>query len=111
MENYFILILGVIVFLLHVPGLVMPERHRELGSRFVPIPSNLRLFGLIMLAIGTGAVLVRPESGSLLVGLYKTIPDEDGTIHRRIAETLDRARHREVYRCLSSSGLGRPSGL
>ncbi len=75
MAGYFILILGAIVFILHVPGLVIPERHRELGSRFAQTPSNFRLFGLIMVAIGAGAFLVSPRSGStrwflLLFGIY-----------------------------------------
>ena len=63
MAGYFVLILGVIAFVLPVPGLVIPGRYRELASRFVQIPSKLKLFGLIMVATGAGAVLVCPRSG------------------------------------------------
>lgn len=48
---------------------------------------------------------------SLVAGLYTKVPGKDKTTHRRIAETLDRARHLEVYCCLSSNHLGRPLDL
>ncbi|MEE8169419.1 MAG: hypothetical protein V3T70_02615 [Phycisphaerae bacterium] len=78
MAGYFILILGMLALALHVPGLVVPVSHRRLGLRFVQSPSNLRLIGLAMVAIGVGAVLVSPNDGVTgwglpLVGAYQIL--------------------------------------
>ena len=43
MHGYFILILGVTVFLLHIPSQLIPESHRRLGERFVQSSANLRM--------------------------------------------------------------------
>ena len=63
MENYFILTLGIIIFILHVPGLIIPTKHRELGRRFAQKKSNIRLIGLVIVAIGAIALLVAPQTG------------------------------------------------
>ena len=63
MENYFILTLGIILFVLHVPGLIIPTKHRELGRRFAQKKSNIRLIGLVIVTIGAIALLVSPQTG------------------------------------------------
>ncbi len=75
MDKYFIFWLGIIVFFLHVPGLIIPGQHRELGFRFVQKALNLRLIGILMAGIGAAGVLVAPGSGVthwflLLFGIY-----------------------------------------
>ena len=78
MAGYFILVFGTLVFVLHVPGLVVPVPHRRIGLRFIQKPSNLRLIALPMAAIGVGAILVAPDDGAtrwllLAVGTYQII--------------------------------------
>ena len=76
MAGYFVLGFGMLVFVLHVPGLVVPVPHRRVGLRFVQRPSNLRLIALPMTAIGVGAILLAPNDGAtrwllFLVGSYQ----------------------------------------
>ncbi len=78
MVGYFVLGFGMLVFVLHVPGLVVPVPHRRVGLRFVQRPSNLRLIALPMTAIGVGAILLAPNDGAtrwllFLVGLYQIL--------------------------------------
>ncbi len=70
MHGYFILILGVAVFLLHIPGLLIPEPHRRLGERFVQSNANLRMIGVLMGLIAVIAVVVSPDSGATKWLLY-----------------------------------------
>ena len=64
MHGYFILITGVMVFLLHIPGLIVPEPHRRLGERFVQSKSNLRGIGMLMVIIAAIAAVVSPDGGT-----------------------------------------------
>ncbi len=78
MAGYFVLIFGMLVFVLHVPGLVVPVPHRRVGLRFIRRPSNLRLIALPMAAIGLGAIRVAPNDGAtrwllLAVGAYQIL--------------------------------------
>ncbi len=78
MENYYLLFMGILVFLLHIPGLIIPRRHRELGHHFVQQSLNMRLIGLIMVLIGVGAFLVSPSQGGIkwfimLIGIYQSL--------------------------------------
>jgi len=78
MEYYYIFFLGVIVFSLHVPGLIIPKKHRKLGFQFIQNRSNIRFIGLSMLAIGAGAILVSPNFGFtkwflILFGIYQIL--------------------------------------
>ena len=75
MDKYFIFGLGIIVFILHVPGLIIPRQHRQLGFRFVQKLLNLRLIGALMAGIGAASIFVAPDSGVthwflLLFGIY-----------------------------------------
>ncbi len=75
MDKYFIFGLGIIVLFLHVPGMIIPRQHRELGFRFMQKALNLRLIGILMAGIGAAGVLVAPGSGVkhwflLLFGIY-----------------------------------------
>ncbi len=75
MDKYFIFGLGIIVLFLHVPGMIIPRHHRELGFRFMQNALNLRLIGILMAGIGAAGVLVAPGSGVkhwflLLFGIY-----------------------------------------
>ncbi|MCH8020976.1 hypothetical protein IH785_14075 [candidate division KSB1 bacterium] len=78
MENYYLLFLGMLVFLLHIPGLIIPKRYRDLGHNFVQQSLNMRLIGLIMVLIGVGAFLVSPSQGGIkwfimVIGLYQSL--------------------------------------
>ncbi len=78
MAGYFVLGFGMLVFVLHVPGLIVPVPHRRVGLRFVQRPSNLRLIALPMAAIGVGAILVAPNDGAtrwllFVVGSYQIL--------------------------------------
>ena len=78
MENYYLLFMGILVFLLHIPGLFIPRRHRELGRHFVQKSLNMRLIGLIMVLTGVGAFLVSPSQGGIkwflmALGLYQSL--------------------------------------
>ena len=78
MENYYVLFMGILVFLLHIPGLIIPRRHRELGHHFVQQSLNMRLIGLIMVLIGVGAFLVSPSQGGIkwfivVIGIYQSL--------------------------------------
>ena len=68
MEGAFIFWLGVGVFLLHIPGLIMPEPHRKLGEDFVSRTLSLRLIGGLMIAIAVTAFLV--SSGGSIAGWF-----------------------------------------
>ncbi len=75
MDKYFIFGLGIIVFFLYVPGVIIPRQHRELGLRFMQKALNLRLIGILMAGIGATGILVAPSSGVrhwflLLFGIY-----------------------------------------
>jgi len=78
MENYYLLFLGLLVFLLHIPGLIIPKRHRELGHHFVQQSLNMRFIGLIMVLIGVGAFLVSPSQGGIkwfimVIGIFQSL--------------------------------------
>ena len=78
MENYYLLFLGLLVFLLHIPALVIPKRHRELGRHFAQRSLNMQLIGFIMVLIGVGAFLVSPGQGGtkwflMALGTYQSL--------------------------------------
>ena len=78
MAGYFVLGFGMLVFVLHVTGLVVPVPHRRVGLRFVQRPSNLRIIALPMTAIGVGAILLAPNDGAtrwllVAVGSYQIL--------------------------------------
>lgn len=58
MAKYYLITLGILLFALHIPGVVMPAWHRELGRRFAEKLSNIRLIGFIITMIGFLAILV-----------------------------------------------------
>ena len=78
MAKYYLITLGTLVFALHIPGVVVPVWHRELGRRFMAKPSNIRQIGLLILVVGICAVLVSDLmnlSGQLLFafGVLETL--------------------------------------
>ena len=78
MENHYLLFMGILVFLLHIPGLIIPKRYRELGHHFVQQSLNMRLIGLIMVLTGVGAFLVSPSQGGtkwflMALGTYQSL--------------------------------------
>ena len=78
MENYYLLFLGMLVFLLHIPALIIPKRYRDLGHNFVQQSLNMRLIGLIMVLIGVGAFLVSPSQAGIkwflmAFGIYQSL--------------------------------------
>ena len=126
MENYYLLFMGILVFLLHIPGLIIPKRHRELGRHFVQQSLNMRLIGLIMVLIGVGAFLVSPSQAGIkwflmAFGIYQSLSGfaliffpnafasktERKYVVFRVYQALDWPRYRKMHDWPGACSLGR----